>query len=224
MTRGIRNNNPGNIEENGTKWQGLSNPNSDGRFCIFDDPKWGIRAIARVIITYQDKYAINTIEGIINRWAPPSENNTSAYIIHVANECDVKPNDIVDVHDYDIAKPLVETIIKHENGSQPYSLSKINEGLRLAGIEPDTASQSDALDQDKPLAKSRTIKGQQVVGAGTAGAALIEVGKQVTDAAQSVQSLVPYLDVAKWVFLGLILVGVGITVYARLDDRKKGRN
>jgi hypothetical protein len=89
---------------------------------------------------------------------------------------------------------------------------------------PPPADATEALDQHRPLAKSRTIKGQQVVGAGTAGAALIEVGKQVTDAAQSVQSLVPYLDVAKWVFLGLILVGVGITVYARLDDRKKGRN
>jgi len=89
---------------------------------------------------------------------------------------------------------------------------------------PAPQNAKEALDQQKPLTKSRTVRGGQISAAGTAGAALSEVGSQVTDAAQSVQAIIPYLDIAKWVFLGLILVGVGITLYARWDDRRKGRN
>lgn len=89
---------------------------------------------------------------------------------------------------------------------------------------PAPQSAKEALDQHKPLSQSRTIRGGQVSAAGTAGAALSELGSQVTGAAQNVQAIIPYLDVAKWVFLGLILVGVGITLYARWDDRQKGRN
>ena len=49
--RGIRNNNPGNIEHNGTNWQGMDNPPHDGRFIRFVTPQYGIRAMARVLTT-----------------------------------------------------------------------------------------------------------------------------------------------------------------------------
>ncbi len=223
MSRGIRNNNPGNIRENGTKWQGLDLPPSDGTFCRFLEPKWGIRAMARILISYQDKHGLNTIAGIINRWAPPSENNTASYIKHVCAEVGVEPDQQIDVHQYKYAFPLIEVIIEHENGIQPYAALTINDGLRLAGIEPDLEAHAEALEDDQPLSKSRTIKGQQVAVTGTIGASAAEIGQQITNAASSVQSLVPYLEVAKWVFLGLIITGICVTVYARWDDRKKGR-
>jgi hypothetical protein len=71
--RGIRNNNPGNIRYTGTPWQGLDEPKSDGQFCRFANPCWGIRAIARTLITYQDKHGLNSVYQMIARWAPPVE-------------------------------------------------------------------------------------------------------------------------------------------------------
>src|SRR3546814_3226002 len=43
---------------------------------------------------------------------------------------------IVDVKNYSIMRGLVIGIIKHENGIQPYTDAQIDEGLRLAGIQP----------------------------------------------------------------------------------------
>ena len=79
--RGIRNNNPLNIRKSADKWQGKAG--DDGAFVIFDTPENGIRAAGRLLKTYRDKHGLNTIRGIVNRWAPPNENNTEAYIAFV---------------------------------------------------------------------------------------------------------------------------------------------
>ncbi len=90
--RGIRNFNPGNIRHaKGTRWQGMSANQNDSAFVQFTGPQWGIRAIARTLITYQDKHALRTIRQIISRWAPPSENNTESYIRQVAARVGVAP-------------------------------------------------------------------------------------------------------------------------------------
>ena len=53
--RGIRNNNPGNIRRNGDPWQGLAKEQNDREFFTFKSAVYGIRALARLLITYQDK-------------------------------------------------------------------------------------------------------------------------------------------------------------------------
>lgn len=152
LPRGIRNNNPGNIEL-GAPWQGLSKTQTDGRFAQFDTPAYGIRAIARVLITYQDKRQardgspIDTVREIIERWAPASENDVDAYVTAVRRAMFGDPNlpvRYLDVHKYHIMKPLVEAIIRHENGKGPlntanswYDAATIDEGLRMAGIRQD---------------------------------------------------------------------------------------
>ncbi|MBH3494368.1 structural protein [Pseudomonas aeruginosa] len=139
--RGIRNFNPGNIRHaKGTRWQGMSANQSDSAFVQFTGPQWGIRAIARTLITYQDKHALRTIRQIISRWAPPSENNTESYIRQVAARVGVAPDARIDVYDYRTMRTLVEAIVRHENGPGPlpegswYGEGLINEGLHLAGI------------------------------------------------------------------------------------------
>jgi len=127
MPRGIRNNNPGNIEDNGIDWRG--HRGSDGRFIIFDKPEHGIRAIARILNTYQTKYGINTVEGIISRWAPPHENNTDAYIAHAEKVLKVSRLEPIGREHYE---KLIRVIIQHENGVQPYSSKVINDGIALA--------------------------------------------------------------------------------------------
>lgn len=82
--RGLRNNNPLNIRRSSDKWQGLSPVQDDKEFFQFLCAAYGWRA-AFVILTksYYAKRGIKTIEGIIRRWAPSSENNTEGYIRRV---------------------------------------------------------------------------------------------------------------------------------------------
>lgn len=147
--RGIRNFNPGNIRHaKGLRWQGMAAVQDDTEFVQFTAPRWGIRAIARVLITYQDKRLasdgsrIDTVREFIERWAPPSENNTNAYTDSVARALGLHPDhDSVDVYDFDVMRTLVTAIVRHENGSGPlpggqwYGDAIIADGLALAGIE-----------------------------------------------------------------------------------------
>lgn len=86
------------------------------------------------LITYHDKRrakdgsSIDTIREVIERWAPPNENNTDAYINEVSKAVGVTADMIIDLHDYDILRPLVEAIIRHENGRGP--LKTLNTGMR----------------------------------------------------------------------------------------------
>lgn len=142
--RGIRNCNPGNIDRKpGVKWLGMMEDQSgDPRFVVFQNASWGIRAIARVLITYQtarmarDGTPIDTIREIIERWAPPVENKTSAYVTHVSKLTGIAPDARIDVSDYDTMRALVIAIITHENGCQPYSDAEIESGLSIANVVP----------------------------------------------------------------------------------------
>lgn len=132
LSRGIRNNNPGNIENNGIAWNGLSDTQTDNRFYQFNDPVYGVRAIAKIIKTYSNKYGINTVRGIIDRWAPPFENDTDSYVKHVSAVVGVDPDQFIDVHNKAVMTALVTTIIEHENGDQPYDIKLIQDGVMMA--------------------------------------------------------------------------------------------
>ncbi|MEI4234740.1 YcbK family protein [Roseovarius sp. D22-M7] len=74
------------------------------------------------------------------------------------------------------------------------------------------------------LAESRTLKGTGAAGVATAGAAGVEVAQEVLAETQgAVLPLVPYLDTLRWVFIALAFAGIGVAVWARLDDWRKGR-
>ena len=76
-TRGMRNNNPGNIRQTSIKWLGeedYSTPgvtDDDPSFEEFDTMEYGIRALGRLLRNYQRLYGLETIHQIINRYAPP---------------------------------------------------------------------------------------------------------------------------------------------------------
>jgi hypothetical protein len=133
-TRGERNNNPGNLRL-GSNWQGLAAKQTDSDFCVFTDVKYGIRALAKVLIVYQHK-GFDTVRAIVERWAPENENNTAAYVSAVASTMKVDPNTHLDVTQYDQMFPLVNAIIRHENGRNIYLRTVIDAGLALAGIVP----------------------------------------------------------------------------------------
>ncbi len=121
-TRGERNRNPGNIDRNATLWQGMAQDQSgDSRFVVFSDAHFGIRALAKVLLSYYRKHGLKTVHAIIDRWAPPSENNTGAYVNHVANVLGVGIDASIDVADPATLEALTRAIIEHENGRCNYS-------------------------------------------------------------------------------------------------------
>ncbi|EBG6403350.1 structural protein [Salmonella enterica] len=132
--RGIRNNNPGNIRW-GDDWQGLvaKSRRTDKAFCQFTTPEYGIRAMIIILRNYQRRHGLNTVTGIINRWAPSSENNTQAYINSVAQATGVAPDKPIDTTDSRFMVKLLQAIIRHENGVQPYDFSVFVKALELAG-------------------------------------------------------------------------------------------
>ncbi len=74
------------------------------------------------------------------------------------------------------------------------------------------------------LADSRTMKGSGAAGAATLGAAGVEVAQSVlTETQSTILPLVPYLDTLRWVLIAVALAGVAVTIYARIDDWKRGR-
>jgi hypothetical protein len=75
--RNWRNNNPGNIEY-GPFAQKMGAVGSDGRFAIFPSEEMGRKA-ADALLKGQG-YANLNIKDAINKWAPPSENDTNAYV------------------------------------------------------------------------------------------------------------------------------------------------
>ena len=128
--RGIRNNNPGNIIKTSSAWAGEVQ-GGDSRFKSFATPEHGIAAVGKNLQAYSSK-GINTVRGIIHKWAPPKENDTGAYVNAVAKALGVPPDVKVDVKDPAVLTMLTEAIIKHEIGTVPYSKEQIQAGVEAA--------------------------------------------------------------------------------------------
>ena len=142
--RGVRNNNPGNIDYNPRNaWQGqlgLEVGVPSPRFARFDTPENGIRALGRLLINYRGKDGmpgvggpgIDTVRETITRWAPGNENNTEAYIAAAARRLGVSANDVIDVRKPATLGVMVSSIIAHECAGFAYPEAVLAEGLRRA--------------------------------------------------------------------------------------------
>lgn len=142
--RGLRNNNPGNIDYNPRNaWQGqvgLEEGTPRPRFARFDSPENGIRALGKLLLNYRGKdgmpdigsHGIDTVLETVNRWAPANENDTVAYAKALAARLGVKPTDRIDIQNPNVLREVVVGIIVHENGRNPYSIAIIDEGVRRA--------------------------------------------------------------------------------------------
>jgi hypothetical protein len=131
---GIRNKNIGNIRPSNPPWQGAVGEN--GGFVVFDTMPNGIRALAKQLMAYQDKYGINTVRGAINRWAPPNENQTSGYIALVCTVLECGQDDHFNFHDPDFLFWMVTAIGEEENGHDAFTHNvtdaDINAGVNAA--------------------------------------------------------------------------------------------
>lgn len=97
MSRGIRNNNPLNIRRSATHWQGAREEQKDKAFVQFKSMAYGYRAAWKILQSYYERFCNEgkpfTVRNIIERWAPPVENNTEAYIVQMLRLASIGGNE-----------------------------------------------------------------------------------------------------------------------------------
>jgi len=97
-SRATRNNNPGNIEWGGfARAHGATRvedavPHITPRFAYFPSSEQGFAAMTALLQHY---YGSMTLEQMLNRYAPPVENQTNAYIAYVCKCLGCGPGDVV---------------------------------------------------------------------------------------------------------------------------------
>lgn len=95
-TRGYRNNNPCNIRwRKDVAWQGQTG-HDDKYFCKFSNRVYGYRAVFALLRTYRIRYNITTVDAIIRRFAPPTENATDKYVKDVCRLANLQPTTSID--------------------------------------------------------------------------------------------------------------------------------
>jgi len=218
--RGIRNHNPGNIRH-GSPWQGLADKQPDTAFATFKSAAYGIRALARTLITYQDKYGLRTIRQIIGRWAPPKENDTNAYVRAVTAQTGRQANARLDLQTYTDLRAVTEAIIRHENGAGPlstpntwYDAATIDKGLSLAGVEPPKRAAGPV-----PVTKE-TVGATATAGVGISQ--LAEAAPAVMDAVTNAQDSLTSGQISR-VVVGVLLVGLAVFIaWSQVSKHKAG--
>ena len=229
LPRGVRNNNPGNLERTSERWIGMSaDQSADPRFMVFDTPEYGIRALMRLLINYQERHSLNTVRGIINRWAPPVgrdqdgksyTQNTSGYVHHVSRQTGFDPDEPLDVLDRATCEKLARAIVRHESGNPSlhgrpddwYDDATYSRASVMAGFAAEV----------KPISSSRTVKGVAVTAvAVAAGATGIFQPEDVTAAVSAARAF-GFTTFAEALPHVAAILGLAYTLYARLDDARR---
>jgi hypothetical protein len=129
MTLGLRNNNPGNLMPG-------------GKMATFPSMSAGIQAASSNLDAYA-KQGINTVAGIVSKWAPQYNdqgqqiNDTPAYIAHVSQMLNVQPNQPLNLADPNVHRAVLGALFTHENG--PVAGSLLSQ--QAAGPQSQPASQ-----------------------------------------------------------------------------------
>lgn len=130
-SRGIRLNNPGNIRRGTIRWIGQASVQNDPVFVAFVSPEFGFRAMFKVFFAYRAR-GIDTLREIIATWAPPTENDTVAYLGDIIGRTGFHADAPLDLRDIEQAINLAHAITWHEQGEWPYSAQEARDGFALA--------------------------------------------------------------------------------------------
>lgn len=108
--------NVGNIRTSNIGWAGKGQPHNG--FETFNTPQAGASAMFNNLTSYASGSPDMTVAGAISKWAPPSENNTAAYIAHVAKNAGIDPNTPLSkvLSDPDAAAKVMLAMARMEKG------------------------------------------------------------------------------------------------------------
>ena len=113
---GQRINNPFNIRQANQDFLGETGEESG--FVSFESSPFGVRAADKVLTTYGRDYGINTIRGLINRFAPPSENDTRGYINYISSQLGIDPDAEIDLSDPDLRSRILSPMAMLESRTE----------------------------------------------------------------------------------------------------------
>lgn len=112
------------------KWKGEVIPSRDSAFKQFESMPWGYRAAFKLLYNYQHINGCSMLADFINRWAPPSENNTQAYIAAVAKAAGLSDVSRINTLNGEQMQAIVAAMSKVENGV-PANLDDVRAGWEL---------------------------------------------------------------------------------------------
>lgn len=136
IPRGIRNNNPGNLNfanQPGAVLEPRTAYICNPRFAKFQTMDEGIVALLKQLKLYFSR-GVDTVASIISRWAPPTENVTSAYISYVARSMGVDKDERLSYEPHNLAE-LAVAIMHLENGQAVSSYTHVYQ-LALSLTDP----------------------------------------------------------------------------------------
>jgi len=164
LPRGLRNNNPGNLNyagQAGAEKEG----GPGGRFAVFGSMQEGIAALIRQLALYASR-GIDTISAIVKKYAPAADgNDVAAYIASLVKATGKGANEALDLTNLQTLIPLVQGIVRHE-GNGNLSTEQVLGGIRLGARQQAMRSSGMA---------SRTSTSETHIGK-------VEVHTQATDA------------------------------------------
>ena len=161
--RGIRNNNPTNLEYVGQ--EGATREAGPGRFAAFNSMADGIRAAAHQLRLYEAR-GVNTVQAIISKWAPSFENNTGGYIGSVVKSMGLDPNQRIDVGNSETMKALIKAITTVEVGRGKVSDGQIEAALAMGDASTRLAQlrSGTAVDAGARWADNRSVTNNNTTG------------------------------------------------------------
>lgn len=115
LPRGLRNNNPLNIIH-GERWKGLAGQQTDPKFCQFQSIEYGYRAAFIILHKYINIHKANTIEKIVDRWAPDGEPYQSNYKKSVERLTGIHMKKEINFSERETMVDIVQAMAKVENG------------------------------------------------------------------------------------------------------------
>lgn len=130
MSRGLANRNPGNIRRSAVRYRGEVVPSRDEEFKEFVSMAYGYRAMFVLLDTYVVRYSLRTIDGILARYAPPSENDTQSYVRAVCAMTGMAPDEPVDSRSHSQMTAVVAAMSRVENGTAAVA-GEVEAGWRL---------------------------------------------------------------------------------------------
>lgn len=137
IPRPVRLNNPGDLKKSiSNAWLGMSDVQPDPEFVAFMTPAYGFRALAKLLLTYYNVDGLRNLEQFVYRFAPPTENNSAAYLADASERTGLKPTDRVNIGSYKVMFGLCQAISIHEGGNGYWTRANIDDGLAMLGITP----------------------------------------------------------------------------------------
>lgn len=125
-TRGIRNNNPLNLEYR----PGQGAIGRDPRFGVYHTMEEGLAADAKQLWIDQDKHGLKTVRELVSYWVSDPKADLGSYIADVARAIGVSPDQPIDIHNQRILESYLGAAAKHESGA--VDPATIHRGVAMA--------------------------------------------------------------------------------------------